>query len=236
MEIQTRTDKGRVRLVNEDAVLHFTAEPYEIILLADGLGGHRAGEVASRMVVENMRDYLLQHDLNNMPQVLKDAVTYANEQVHRCQQEDANYAGMGSTLVAAIANENAVHIAHVGDSRAYLCNEDGLVQLTIDHSVSNDIRNSGQVNENLRHMLTRAMGTEPTIHADFQKIERQPGSILLLCSDGLANEMTTKEINEVLCGEGTLAEKADTLIATANENGGRDNITLALCMRKGETA
>lgn len=237
MEIQLRTDKGRVRPVNEDAVLAFTKNEYEILLLADGLGGHRAGEVASRMVVEAMRERLSARDLDPMEEALREAAQYANAAVFSCQKNEPDYAGMGSTLVCAVIGPEEVHIAHAGDSRAYLASENGLTQLTKDHCVSNDLAGrSEEVSENLKHMLTRAMGTEQEIRIDYLKIEPGDGTLLLLCSDGLSNELSKDEILGILQSPRTLSERADLLIEQANANGGKDNITLALCERKGAEA
>lgn len=234
MEIQTRTDKGRIRPVNEDAVLHFSTPEYEIVLLADGLGGHRAGEVASQMVVETMRDYLLDHGLAHVETAMRNAAEHANAAVYRSQKEDRERAGMGSTLVAAVLGEDVFHIAHAGDSRAYLWDANRLHLLTRDHSVSNDLRNdTREMSENLRHMLTRAMGTEPSIRIDYQIVEAAAGPLLLLCSDGLSNEMNIDEMEAILRKDIPLSEKADELLQSANENGGKDNITLALCAQKG---
>lgn len=234
MEIQTRTDKGRVRPVNEDAVSAFSLEGYEVILLADGLGGHRAGEIASGMVIDAMQAHLTRYGLTDVQDALRTAAQYANEQIYEKQKEAQELAGMGSTLVAAVIGPQEIHIAHAGDSRAYIANASGLVQLTRDHSVSNDLGGSGRdMNESLKHMLTRAMGTEPQIQVDYLKFEPEADTILLLCSDGLSNEVETEQILQILHANLSLSERADALLHAANENGGKDNITLALWERKG---
>lgn len=237
MEIQTRTDRGQVRPVNEDAILTFSLEGYEVVLLADGLGGHKAGEVASRMVVESMQEYILQHGLQNVERTLLDAGMHANKKVYQRQKEEPEQAGMGSTVVASAMDDQSAHIAHAGDSRAYLFTGNEFIQLTRDHSVSNDFQaSSGEMNENLKHMLTRAMGTEPHIAIDYQTVHFTQDSILLLCSDGLSNEVSAEEMEEILRSDVSLKEKADLLLLRANERGGKDNITLALCEQKGVAA
>ncbi len=231
MEIQTRTDKGRTRPKNEDAVGVWQKDGVAVIVLADGLGGHRAGEVASQMVVDSVFSYLEEKEPDRIDcvETLRSAAEHANELVYRKASEDPVYKGMGATVVFACVTKETIHIGHAGDSRAYLCGSDGLVQLTIDHCVSNEFQQEGrEVSEKIRHMVTRAMGTEPKIQIDMQEIKPAEGTLVLLCSDGLSNELQPHEIEAIVSAEWSLSEKADRLIQTANDNGGKDNISIAL--------
>lgn len=236
MEIQTRTDTGRARNRNEDSVGVWREQDGAVIVLADGLGGHNAGEVASNMVVESVLTYIADHIYDSIPrdELMRNAASYANDLVYQAAGSDSTRTGMGSTVVVAILEPDTIHLAHAGDSRAYFIGPDGVVQLTIDHCVSNEYAQQGKVvSESIRHMLTRAMGTEQTIAVDYQKVRLSSDTYLLLCSDGLYNEVSPQEIEEIVLSSVSLSEKADLLIERANENGGKDNITVALIERKG---
>lgn len=231
MEIQTRTDTGRTRGKNEDAIGVWQDNGWAVVVLADGLGGHRSGEVASQMVVDLILTFIRErhHEYDRWDTMMREAADYANAQIYRKAGSELAFAGMGATVVFACLIPNELHLAHAGDSRAYLCGEDGLVQITIDHCVSNEFLQQGrEVSESMRHMVTRAMGTEPTVQIDYQCVKPALGTLLLLCSDGLSNELSTREIEEILRSEDSLSAKADRLIERANEKGGKDNITIAL--------
>ena len=219
------TDIGRVRTHNEDAVL---AQP-PLFVVADGLGGHEAGEVASSIAVETLRDHAPRR-----PDVkaLARAVKAANREVIRSAREGFGRAGMGTTMTAAIVEGTKIAIAHVGDSRAYLLHEGSLVRLSEDHSMVADMIRRGQLTEAEsryhpnRSVITRALGTDPNMLADTYEVDASPGDRLLLCSDGLTTMLEDGLICEILEQYRTPDVAARMLVDTANEAGGHDNISV----------
>lgn len=221
------TDTGRVRAHNEDTVL---AEP-PLFVVADGLGGHEAGEVASSIAVETLRDHAPRRA---DAAALARAVKAANKEVLRAAKEGVGRAGMGTTLTAAIVEGGHIALAHVGDSRAYLLSGGELRQLTRDHSMVADMMRRGQITEAdarvhpNRSVITRALGTDSEMIADPYEIEAGVGDRLLLCSDGLTGMLDDARIAEVLRSTREPADAASQLIAAANEAGGYDNISVVI--------
>lgn len=219
------TDIGRVRTHNEDAVL---AQP-PLFVVADGLGGHEAGEVASSLAVETLRD--------NAPRrpdakALARGVRAANREVIRAAKEGIGRSGMGTTMTAAIVEGCRIAVAHVGDSRAYLLHDSELQRVTQDHSMVADMIRRGQLTEAEsrvhpnRSVITRALGSDSNMEADAFEVDAQPGDRLLLCSDGLTSMLEDDRILEVLKGYRDPEVTAKALIAAANEAGGQDNISV----------
>lgn len=219
-----RTDIGRVREHNEDSLL--VQEP--LFAVADGMGGHAAGEVASEIAIDVLRD--------NAPktadaQALADAVATANKEVIRAAVEGRGKEGMGTTMTTAVIYGNKLAIAQVGDSRAYLMHQRNLQQITRDHSLMADLIEQGQITpaearvHPNRSLITRALGNDPDMFADQYELEVNEGDRLLLCSDGLCGVLTDDEINEILNEYQDPQECADKLVDRANDQGGPDNIT-----------
>ncbi len=243
-----RTDTGRVRPANEDAFvisdLSAATEPrgprFEVgdrgVLLAvsDGMGGAEAGEVASAIVVESLRDHL--DDTcreSDMLEAVKCAVALANRDVVEAAREPGR-AGMGATLVAVVVHHGYAHIASVGDSRVYLVRNGGIHRMTKDQSFVETLVASGAMTREqaerspYRNVILQAMGQRPEITADIGRIELRRGDVLLLCSDGLSGKLTDEEMLGV-AAEGPSHEQACTrLVELANERGGEDNITVVL--------
>ncbi|MDR3686742.1 MAG: Stp1/IreP family PP2C-type Ser/Thr phosphatase [Coriobacteriia bacterium] len=219
------TDIGRVRTHNEDSVL---AQP-PLFVVADGLGGHEAGEVASSIAVETLRDHAPRRP---DAKALARAVKAANREVIRSAREGFGKAGMGTTMTAAIVEGTKIAIAHVGDSRAYLLHEGALVRVSEDHSMVADMIRRGQLTEAEsryhpnRSVITRALGTDPNMLADTYEVDASPGDRLLLCSDGLTTMLEDGLICEILEQYRTPDVAARMLIDTANEAGGHDNISV----------
>lgn len=243
MKVWAMTDKGLSRSQNQDSffvdVLH--GDGQAILVVCDGMGGARAGNVASAIAVETfieeakgaLRSGAGKKQLET---VAVGAVSAANESVYaKSRSAGGEYRGMGTTLVGALCSERICSIVNVGDSRAYLITaENGIRRVTTDHSVVEDLVSRGDISEaQARHhpnknLITRALGTEPKVLCDHFSLELRPGNYLLLCSDGLSNMVEDQEmLFEVLHG-GDLSTCCQRLIDIANERGGPDNITVAL--------
>ncbi len=231
-----QTDKGKVRSQNQD---QFGVYPEAgLYLVADGMGGHAGGEVASRLAAQTIHDSMIRRTEGKPNERLLSAVQEANQAIFEAGQKISALTGMGTTIVAAVMepSDSRVWVAHVGDSRAYLLRGDRLTQLTVDHSLVGEYVKRGLLTEReaedhpLRHIISRALGTAPHVDADIQAIDLLPGDALLLCTDGLTNMLSAAEIKETLGSrtpedvEGVCA----SLIALANAHGGIDNITMVL--------
>lgn len=219
------TDVGLVRTHNEDSLL---AQP-PLFVVADGLGGHQAGEVASLIAVETLRDHAPRRpDAKGLAR----AVRAANREVMRAAREGHGRSGMGTTITAAIVEGTRIALAQVGDSRAYLLHDDVLERLTEDHSMVADLIRRGQLTEAEsrfhpnRSVITRALGTDANMDADAYELEASPGDRLLLCSDGLTGMLEDPAIAEVLSTYPAPSAAARALVNAANAAGGQDNISV----------
>jgi len=240
--IVNRSDIGRIRQVNEDSVLSGQLnEQVSFAIVADGMGGHQAGDVASQMAIEAFQKVLEQHaeltnwKLEDGKRIMKIAIRQANDEIYELASQKEQYHNMGTTMVAALLWESTMIIGHVGDSRAYRINEEGIQQLTLDHSLVNALIQSGQLTAEeaehhpRRNVLTRAIGTDSEVEIDVQALDWSTSDILLLCSDGLSNRVSDDVILNIVQHEDGLDQKANTLIELALDAGGDDNITVILC-------
>jgi PPM family protein phosphatase len=228
-ETTCKTDTGRQRRDNEDSA--FARAP--VFVVADGMGGAQAGEVASRIAVEAFEHGL--PDSGSPEERLATRVREANQQIYERSRADRGRAGMGTTLTAAYVDDTHVAIAHVGDSRAYLFRDGTLQRLTQDHSLVDELVRRGKLTEEQaaehpqRSIITRALGPEPDVEVDTWTYPARAGDVVLLCSDGLTSMISEERVKAVLTEhENNLDEAADALIREANEAGGRDNITVVL--------
>jgi protein phosphatase len=231
-----RTDTGRQRSANEDSL--FVRSP--IFVVADGMGGAQAGEVASKAAAE-----AFDRDLPPGPPepFLRETIEAANREIHELAHADPSRAGMGTTITAAIVNPEAeeVAIGHVGDSRAYRLRAGTLERLTRDHSLVEEMRRKGQLTEAQaedhpqRSIITRALGPEADVEVDVQTVPASPGDVFLICSDGLTTMVDEAEIARVLGDAGSMKGAVAQLVEQANRAGGRDNIT-ALAFRLEDAA
>jgi protein phosphatase len=231
-----RTDTGRQRNANEDSF--FVRAP--IFVVADGMGGAQAGEVASKAAAD-----AFDVDLPEGPpeQVLRETILAANRTIHELARADPARAGMGTTLTAAIVDAvgEEVAIGHVGDSRAYRLRAGKLEQLTRDHSLVEEMRRKGQITDAQaedhpqRSIITRALGPEPEVEPDVQTVPAVAGDVFLICSDGLTTMLGEEQIAKLLAGAGSMSAAVRALVDEANRAGGRDNIT-ALAFRLEDAA
>jgi serine/threonine protein phosphatase PrpC len=222
------TDVGRVRERNEDGFL--TREP--LFAVADGMGGHRGGSVASKLALEVLSQMGGDSMTGDGAALgLAEMVTRANEAVLDAASEQPKLTGMGTTLTAIVVQPGRLHLAHVGDSRAYLLRDGALRQLTEDHSLVQRMVKEGKLTPEEaevhphRSVLTRALGVEPELEVDKETIDVQPGDRLLLCSDGLTTMVSEKEIQTFLAEHDNPQAAAEALVEAANQAGGVDNIT-----------
>src|ERR1700729_1334123 len=223
-----QTDTGRQRRDNEDSA--FARAP--VFVVADGMGGAQAGEVASRIAVEAFEQGL--PDSGSPEERLATRVREANAQIYERSRADRGRAGMGTTLTAAYVDDTHVAIAHVGDSRAYLFRDGTLQRLTQDHSLVDELVRRGKLTEEQaaehpqRSIITRALGPEPDVEVDTWTYPARAGDVVLLCSDGLTSMISEERVKAVLSEHDNLDAAADALIRAANDPGGRENITVVL--------
>lgn len=224
-----RTDTGRLRSHNEDDYCILTDR--NIFVVADGMGGHNAGEVASRAAIETLNAYFSKkatHKIKGKKEEIRHFIIkgfyHINDVVMEMAEKDASRGGMGCTLVSGLLDGSLLHTCHVGDSRCYIGDEKGLAQVTTDHSMvaaCDEKQNSG----NSRHVITRAIGFPFSEDPEYHCREIRPGNRLLFCSDGLWSMMDDKQIHEVLFGTETPEHASNLLVQKANQAGGTDNIT-----------
>ena len=227
--VETRTDVGKVRATNQDAVI----EGEMLWGVADGMGGHKGGETASA----GARDGLIEVLMGKEPSVeaLRAGVEEVNARLFEQQKENANLAGMGTTLTALWLSDHFVYIAHVGDSRAYLVRDGKMQQVTKDHSLVAELFRMGQLtreqaaNHPMRNVITRAVGTEEGIETDVIVEERRKGDLWMVCSDGLYGMVPDDQIKAALTAH-TPKKAADLLLDMALKAGGRDNVSIVVLL------
>lgn len=229
------TDKGLVRAHNEDS--HLVMTPQGLFAVADGMGGHAAGEVASRIAIDAVREVFDEESLSpeSVPELLRRAVERSNDRIAERIRSQPEYLGMGTTLVILLANSQQFWIAHVGDSRAYLIRNDEIIQLTTDHSFVNELVRLGMLSREeaardpRRNVVTRALGSGSRVSPDIAQGSMQPGDVVLLCSDGLNTMLDDDEILAIVRQNGQdLPAACHQLVEAANHAGGEDNVTVVL--------
>ena len=238
MDFFAKTDKGRKRRMNQDYVFA-TSKPVgalpNLFLLADGMGGHKAGDFASRFAVEEFKKYISEapKDITSV-QLIQNAISSVNERLYKLSMEDENYSGMGTTLVSAFIDDNVITVSNIGDSRAYIIHGNTIKQITRDHSYVEEMvrrgfmRRGSQEYLNSRNIITRAVGIEPRVAADFFEVELSEGDYFLMCSDGLSNMADNESIRNIIRERNSVENKVQALIDIANINGGKDNIGIVL--------
>ncbi|GAE33903.1 Stp1/IreP family PP2C-type Ser/Thr phosphatase [Halalkalibacter akibai] len=243
MEFTFQTDVGKVRAHNEDSGGVFENKFGILAVVADGMGGHRAGDVASAMATDYLRDlWAKEQEIISVKEAEKwlvEQFELLNKKLYTHAKNHEECYGMGTTLVVALCTKEFISIAHIGDSRAYLFNEFGFQQKTNDHSLVQELVRNGQITEEeaehhpRRNVLLRALGTETEIKIDVTTLQTEEDQLVLLCSDGLTNKLSSDDLKGHLEKQVPIHEKAKELIHLANERGGEDNITVAIVQYRG---
>lgn len=232
------TDIGKKRKLNQDFV--YVSEDAvgnlpNVFIVADGMGGHNAGDYASKYAVETVKEEIEQSFEKSPVKILRAAIERANDHIRKKASEVEALSGMGTTMVAATClSDKYLEVANVGDSRLYVVNDRKMEQITRDHSLVEEMvrlggidRASARSHPN-KNIITRAIGAKDTVEADFFHVELEPGDIVLMCSDGLTNMLEDEEIHMILSSQGSVEEKGEELIRAANQNGGKDNIAVII--------
>ena len=230
------TDIGRKRKVNQDYI-YTSEEPVgnlpNVFIVADGMGGHNAGDYASKVTVETMLAEMQSSFEKNPTLIFRRAIEEANEVIRRRADEEKKLDGMGTTVVVASCMGRFLQVANLGDSRLYVVNRE-IRQITRDHSLVEEMIRMGGLdradarNHPDKNIITRAVGAEDHVEPDFFTVELREGDTVLMCSDGLTNILEVEEIRMIFSGARDLVEKAERLVEAANANGGRDNISVIL--------
>lgn len=244
MEIALRTDIGQKRSDNQDFINQFyNKSGVPLIILADGMGGHRAGNIASELTVTDLGKIWEETEFSDLTQIrdwMIDGIEKENKKIHELGKEES-FRGMGTTIEAVSVVDNAVLYAHLGDSRIGLIRDGHYQQLTTDHSLVNELLRAGQITEEeaavhpQKNIITQSIGQQSPIELDLGVQQLEPGDFILMNSDGLTNMISNDTIvNVLLADDGGVREKAEELVAQANKAGGLDNITVGLLHVEGE--
>ncbi|MGG0657887.1 Stp1/IreP family PP2C-type Ser/Thr phosphatase [Rummeliibacillus pycnus] len=235
------SDIGKKRAVNEDSATFISRDDsYQLAIIADGMGGHNAGDVASRMAVTHFEELFLQadsvHFTSNdlIEEWLIETVKELNKTLYHYSLTHEDCQGMGTTLIAVLFEENNATICHVGDSRVYFVTKEEIRLVTRDHSYVNMLVDNGEISEEeaeshpKKNYIIKSLGTESTIEPDSYKVTLVDGSYMLICTDGLSNKISINEMHNIIMQDTTLEEIGNQLVQLANDHGGEDNITLIL--------
>lgn len=236
MKTFSKIDIGRKREVNQDFVF-VSDKPIgnlpNLLVVADGMGGHKAGDFASRFVVESLKEDLARSTEDGPEAMIRKAIQSANHRLIEVAKQDVRLEGMGTTLVVATIIEHTLYFANIGDSRLYLLNEN-IKQLSKDHSFVQEMVRLGGINaEEAKHhpdknIITRAIGAKKNVEIDFFEFRIQKGDMILMCTDGLSNMVEDDEMYRIVKSSRDIVEAATRLVEKANENGGNDNIGVVL--------
>lgn len=236
MKFSTITNIGKIRNENEDSFSNTSLGDLDFFIVADGMGGHSKGELASKLAAKLFIKYIKEADIanyNSYIKLLEEAIFYANAEIYKLSLEDGNIR-MGTTVVClCIDSKNKTYyLSHLGDSRAYIYRNETLSQLTRDHSLVNDLLDSGSLTEDEaanfinKSAITRAVGTEEKVVADSKSLPMEDGDIILMVTDGLTNELTDEKIRQIVKANKDPYQISSKLIEEAIDHGGRDNITV----------
>ena len=236
MKAYAKSDVGRKRSMNQD-YFYCSDSPVgsfqNLLIVADGMGGHKAGDHASKLCVESMVDSVGKSSHKTPVTIFEEAVDIANNKIYSAAKENVEFEGMGTTMVACTLFGETMYVANIGDSRLYLL-RDGISQITDDHSLVEELVKQGNITESearvhpQKNIITRALGTDGQVNADFFEVMVQKGDIVLLCSDGLSNMLDDEDMEYIVRHSDTLEEAGTVLVERANQSGGDDNITVVL--------
>lgn len=240
MEIGVCSDVGRIREVNQDSYYYSEDSKFPLYVVADGMGGHNAGEIASSMAIEAIKETFIQKKdaLENnrieIPLFINEVLVKANENVLNQAVRVEAYKGMGTTTTMLYLHENIAYIGHLGDSRAYLLSDDRIIQLTQDHSLVAELVRKGSISEEeaanhpQKNIITRALGTQKEVKIDILTRDVKKNDFILLCTDGLTNMVSEEKMKETILMSDSVQEACERLIDLANESGGLDNTTVMI--------
>lgn len=241
LKFTVESDVGLKRAINEDRAAFFERpDQIKLAVLADGMGGHNAGDVASDMAVNELGQLFLQAELSSLESKaskqnwLQQTIVAVNDSIYQYSLTHKDCSGMGTTFIAAIIEGQHCLIGHIGDSRVYHFSEERVEQITRDHSYVNVLVENGEISEEealshpQKNFILKALGTEATIEPDYYEIELQSNDYLLICSDGLSNKLSVGEMGAVLAMPSDISDKGKKLVQLANDSGGEDNISLVL--------
>ena len=236
MKAYALTDVGKCRSMNQDYVF-CTTKPIgklpNLFIVADGMGGHKAGDMASKFSVNTFVEQISVAENSNPITIISDAIKYTNAKLLELASSSEDYNGMGTTFVVATIIGKSVYVANVGDSRLYLMGE-SFRQITRDHSLVEEMVSIGTIGReearthSRKNVITRAMGGSMDVLADFFEVELSGNEAVFMCSDGLSNMIEDSGISSILCEDADIINKAEKLVRVANENGGKDNISLII--------
>lgn len=231
------SDSGKIREVNQDSFFKCKIEDLSVFVVADGMGGHKAGEVASYTVVETVeeminssKEALISHSLE-IPKFINEVLNESNKRVYEKSNSSIEYEGMGTTVTMAVFYNDEIFLGHIGDSRAYLIRNQEILQITQDHSLVAELVRNGSISEKeainhpQRNIITRALGTNENVKIDILSKSVNEGDVVLLCTDGLSNMVSDDMIKDILLTSNDIQEGCERLVSAANELGGLDNIT-----------
>ena len=236
MQAYALTDVGRVRTMNQDYIFSSSdgiGSFENLFIVADGMGGHKAGDYASRFMVEQLVEYMKQQENMGIIPAMESGIQKINRELYEKSMEDERLSGMGTTLVAATVDHDTLYVANIGDSRLYVIGEQ-IRQVTKDHSYVEEVVSLGQMERGSedyqakKNIITRAVGTKNTLNIDFFEVTLNPGDTILLCSDGLSNMVADEEICRIVTSGGSLRQRTEELVNEANQRGGKDNIAVIL--------
>ena len=248
MNVGACSDKGIVRQLNEDSFyipVQMNDDSIALFIVADGMGGHMAGEIASKEAVHAVVDYIKENYAkeasiarSNLINLINESILFANKQIYDKSLSDINLSGMGTTFAIALIHNESLYIGHVGDSRIYLLRRGTLYQLTRDHSYVEELVSSGTItreeaaNHPQKNIITRALGTEEIVEIDICVRKMYKNDTLILCTDGLTNMVDVETIKSTVEGLDSSQEAAEMLVSYANQAGGTDNITVIVVSKE----
>ena len=228
-----KSDAGNVRELNEDYASFIEDERFKIYLVADGMGGHNAGEIASKLAVKSIIRYLLEHSEED-ENILLNAVKYANNEIYEISQKNDKCKGMGTTITGCFIKGDMIQVVNVGDSCCFSIKDNEIKKVTKDHSWVQELIDAGAITEEegrvhpKKNIITRALGTNSSVKIDIFNIDKNESSMFLLCSDGLSNEVQKEEMVEIVNRYKNFNEACEKLVDLAKARGGKDNITVLL--------
>ena len=240
INVFSKTDIGRVRKVNQDAVkTEVISDNLAWSVVCDGMGGQAGGDIASNIAVIMISKFLSDNlsevkTSDEIKSVIYEAVSSANQAIYLKSEKDKNLKNMGTTVIVCVVSMNKLYVAHMGDSRAYLISDDEITQITTDHSMVQEMLDNGKLtieearNHPQKNIITRALGVNPEIKLEYNTLDIKKGNIILSCTDGLTNTVEEQDIYNICKKCNNKEEAVGKLISKGNKNGGNDNITVSL--------